>query len=124
VLRSVLTAIIGTLILSENAFALSCMPPNLIKTLEAAKTSENTYEILVGKFVSLPSETRTSYYDPNAFGQGEYKPTPPKITEAFFNGYSLRNNPRLDVKLTRYPIDVETSCAGHWCGDSHPITQK
>ena len=41
--------------LSDSAFALSCMRPDLIKTLEDAKASDKVYHILVGKFMSNPS---------------------------------------------------------------------
>ena len=53
-LRSTIAAILGTMLLSEGAFALSCARPDLVKTLEEAKASEKLYHILAGKFVSEP----------------------------------------------------------------------
>ena len=55
-LRSTLTVILAALMMSEGAFALSCMKPDLVKTLEEAKASDKVYHILAGKFVSEPTE--------------------------------------------------------------------
>jgi len=119
-LRLILPALLSCLVLTESAFALSCARPDLIKTLEDAKASENTYHILVGQFVGGPLEQKPDRYHLEdvikSHPENQFKPKPPIITKTFFEGYSLSNNPPQDVPLTRYPVDIETRCAGPWCG--------
>jgi len=50
--RSIMAGLIGALLVSDSAFALSCVRPDLIKTLEEAKASPKIYYVLVGRFVS------------------------------------------------------------------------
>lgn len=108
-LRSICAALLGTLMLSESAFALSCMRPDVVKTLEDAKASEKTYSILVGHFDRATPQ-------PNLPG-GLFKPKMPQITSMWFEGYALAKYRRQDGQLTRFRVDVETSCAGPWCSD-------
>lgn len=122
-LRSVFTGILAGLIISstgvsEPAFALSCMQPDLVKTLEEAKASDKLYYILVGRFKTGPSAKNP----PDANGY-DFKPRPPKITHSWFDGYSVSNDPRRDSHLIRFPVDIETSCAGPWCS-SPPSSER
>ena len=122
--RSVLIAIIGALMLSESALALSCMRPDLGQTLEEAKASEKTYHILVGKFVPQAFETdkppdRSFILEDKAHPPllgGKFKPKPPRIIPTWFEGFSVGAEARYDSSLVKFPVDVETSCAGPWCG--------
>jgi len=116
-IRSVFAAMIGTLLLSESAFALSCAAPDLVKTLEDAKASEKLYHILVGNFVSVSPRPNNEPFGGYVSPEDQFKPKPPKITSAYFEGYSLAQSPRHDVPLARFPVDIETSCAGPWCSD-------
>ena len=118
--RLILSALLGCFLLTESAFALSCARPDLIKTLEDAKASEKIYHILVGQFVGSSANPKQDIYHLEdvikRHPENQFKPRPPKITKTVFEGYSLANNPHQDVPLTRYPVDIETSCAGPWCG--------
>ena len=118
--RLILSTLLVCLLLTESALALSCARPELIKTLEDAKASEKTYHILVGQFVSSSANPKQDIYRLKdvikSHPENQFKPRPPKITKTVFEGYSLANNPSQDVPLTRYPVDIETSCAGPWCG--------
>ena len=51
--RSIFGAVLlGALLVSQTASALSCAPPNLQRVVEEAKASEKTYYVLVGRFTS------------------------------------------------------------------------
>lgn len=105
--------------MSDSAYALSCMKPDLVKTLEEAKASEKVYHILAGKFVSEPALNHDQggpllpemyrLHVPNGN-------QPPKITRYWFEGISIAKDSRHDTQLTRYPVDIQTSCIGRWCG--------
>lgn len=112
-IRSICGAVLGALMLSDSAFALSCMRPDLVKTLEDAKASPKLYHILVGRFVSnTPRPQKPDYGRPP---EDQFKPKPPVMTRTWFEGYSLAQNQRNDYHLTRFPVDIETSCMGPWC---------
>jgi len=114
-LRSICAAVLGTLMLSDSAFALSCMRPDLVKTLEEAKASEKIYHILVGEFVSVNPLPKHKAYGGYTSPEDQFKSKPPVITTTYFEGYSLAKHPHMDVPLSRFPVDVETSCVGPWC---------
>lgn len=113
--RSLCAALLGSMMLADSAFALSCMRPDLIKTLEDAKASEKLYYILVGKFVPLSPPTKPVFNGGYVSPEDQFKPKPPVITQSYFQGYSLAQNRRNDGYLTRFPVDIETSCVGPWC---------
>lgn len=110
VIRSILAATLGAVCLSESAFALSCMRPDLAQTMEKAKQSEKLYYILVG---TLTPDTPIKPVKPDYNNQHREKP--PEITRVRFNGYSLAQNRGADVPLRGFPVDVETRCFGPWC---------
>jgi len=120
-IRSAIIGVLGACLASESAMALSCARPDLARTMESAKASETIYHILVGNFtVQRPYAERPSY--PIRRGESnqidlsdQFKPKPPKFTKTWFEGYSLTPNPRYDVKLSRFPVVVETSCVASWC---------
>jgi len=114
-LRSLCMAVLGTLMVSESAFALSCARPEVVTTLEDAKTSEKLYHILVGKFITTSPRPKNSSNSEDSSRVEQFKPKPPVITRAYFEGYSLAKHRRMDQPLTRFPVDVETSCVGPWC---------
>jgi hypothetical protein len=111
--RTLTAGLLGLSLLaaSQSASALSCMRPDLAKTMEEAKQSATTYHVLVGKF-------RTVNYKPRGPMdlQNQFKPRPPQITRAWFEGFSLGPNRRMDVPLRGFPVDMEISCSGPWCG--------
>ena len=112
--RSIFGAIfLGALMASQSASALSCAKPNLDRVVEEAKASDKIYYVLVGRFTSQTQNTRRGGYDPSVnrlnFQQSK------QITRVTFEGYSIAPPGGRDQELTRYPVDVETSCAGPWC---------
>ena len=106
--------IAATLFLSSQAHALSCMRPDIAKTMETAKTSDDLYYILVGTFQSTPPPKTYKPNAPNAplNGIGEHR------VEAWFDGRVLSNNPKYDSPVSRMPIDVDVTCGGPWCGSA------
>jgi len=111
-LTSIVGLTLGALMVSESAFALSCARPDLVRSLEAAKASPKTFNILVGKFVSESSKLKG----------GGLKTSPNKlpsrttdITHSLFQGVSLAAYARNDQALSNYAVDIETSCTGPWC---------
>ncbi len=120
-LRLTLATTLGALMFSNSAFALSCAQPDMSKTLETAKASEDVYHILVGKFVSesVPVHTQSTLVD-NGDGTSTINRPPlrqaPITTRSWFEGSSISPNRHSDVALTRFPVDIETSCiGGRWC---------
>jgi len=113
-LRAILAGLFGALIFSESAFALSCMRPDVLRSLQEAKEGASTYYILVGRFASEGNRHRTN---PNGYVDSEdpFKPKQPVITRSLFEGVSLAKHRRQDQALSRYPIDIETSCVASWC---------
>jgi len=121
-LRSVLAAVLGVFMMSESAFALSCMRPDLVKTLEDAKASPKLYHIFVGRF-----DAPQVKFNPNQFEyQTQIFPPrdPSRTVRGTFTGYSLSNNPRTDMRLTGYPVQVKVTCAASWCGQVPGRGQK
>ena len=116
-IRLGIAALLGSLMLSNSAFALSCMQPDLVKTLEEAKASEKIYHILVGKFVALNPPPKRERPDGFVTPQDHFQGRPPMISQSYFEGFSLAQSSRRDVHLSRFPVDIETSCAGPWCSD-------
>ena len=112
--------------LSEGAFALSCMKPDLVKSLEEAKASEKVYHILAGKFISEPTVDHNrggglQLGPPRSDGTrgvivSQHNKTP-QITRAWFEGIAVAKDARNDGQLTRFPVDIETSCVGSWCSN-------
>ncbi len=95
-----------------SASALSCLRPDLLRTLEEAKASPKTYHILVGRFVSdAPKFNPGGSISP----KDQFKPKPPVITQSLFKGISLATSRQQDQVLTRFAVDIETSCVGPWC---------
>jgi len=114
-IRSIFAAALGMVMLSESAFALSCARPDVVKTLEDAKASEKLYYVLVGNFTPIGPRPKPhgGYISP----EDQFKPRPPQITPSMFDGYSVGKTRYQDSHLTRFPLDIETSCAGPWCSD-------
>jgi hypothetical protein len=108
-----IAALMGGLLFSQSASALSCVEPNLVQTLEEVKASETVYYVLAGRFVPAAAQTPRRGYNPirnrNNFQQNK------EITRVRFEGVSLASSPARDQALQQFPIDVETSCMGPWC---------
>ncbi len=109
-LRFSVPLILGALLWSESAFALSCARPNLMQTLEEAKSSDKVYHILMGRFV-----TKTRPTSETVQGSESFRSQPPTLTQSWFEGRSVSHHSNTDVRLTRFPVDIETSCIGPWC---------
>lgn len=109
-LRSIFTVILGSLMLAESASALSCMRPDLGATMEKAKASDKLYYIFVGTF--RPQNPVVTPKPPQDYSQQGT----PTLTRMWFDGRSIGPKPHHDTQLTRFPLEVQTSCAGPWCG--------
>ena len=121
-LWSTIAAIASCVFISQSALALSCAPPDMIKTLEDAKSSEDVYHVLVGKFITpiAPALTKNPKgYKVIQKGSGPIQrfthSKEPKITATFFEGYALTPDASGDAPLTAFPVDVQTRCLGPWC---------
>ena len=105
---------IGALMMSQSALALSCAQPNLQRVIEEAKSSEKIYHVLAGRFTPPAKKTRRGGYDPsvNRLSFQESK----EMTRVSFEGVSIASSRAGDEAFLSFPVDVETSCAGPWCG--------
>lgn len=110
-LKTVLGVAIGISLLATSANALSCARIELGDAMETAKTSPKTYFVLVGNF-HFPVMPENPKFDP----QNQMQERPPRVARAYFDGYSLSPNRHTDVPLRGFPVDVEVSCLGPWCG--------
>ena len=112
-IRTICSALLGAVLLSDSALALSCMRPDLVKTLEEAKASPKLYHVLVGRFVSqTPTPQKGGYVGPS---ERQFESKPPVVTPTFFEGYALAKHAYQDSHLSRFPVDIETRCMGPWC---------
>ncbi len=120
-LRTLFGALAATLFISDSAFALSCARTNVSQAMEQAKTSDDLYYVLVGTFQStpLPKKTKTAVVD----SRNRFETAPPQMVEAWFDGRILSSAAANDKTVSRFPVDVEVSCAGSWCG-SPPANDK
>ena len=105
---------VGALMASQSASALSCAQPNLQRVIEEAKASEKIYYVLAGRFSPQTKNTRRGGYDPRLNG-GSFQESK-EITRVSFEGVSIASSRAGDQEFLRFPIDIETSCAGPWCG--------
>lgn len=106
-LRALIIAALGSLMLADSAFALSCMRPDLARTMENAKSSDKLYYVLVGQFRGQSYNQTPSYNG---------KDPKPIRTTMWFDGRSIAQHPWYDSRLNSFPVEVQTSCAGPWCG--------
>ncbi len=110
-------ALFGALVLAPSAQALSCMQPDIQRELTTAIESEKVYHILVGRFIS-PQKPKNQLAPPHSNGDLIHMPPDNSYkVQGVFTGYSLAKTPASDVKLVNYPVQIETICAGPWCGD-------
>ena len=127
--RSIFVAsLLGAVMMSQSASALSCAQPNLQWVVKEAKASDKIYHVLAGRITSRSQNTRRGGYIPSAngggfkhgggFGQSK------DVTRVTFEGVSITASSAGDEALTRFPIDVETSCAGPWCGGMPNANQE
>lgn len=108
---------LGIMMIPNRASALSCARPDLLQTLEKAKASETTYHILVGRFV-MQTPLRKHPENSNGGLISQHQPSSAQasiINRSYFEGVSLATKPRHDYLLSRFPVDIETSCVGPWC---------
>lgn len=105
-----------------SATALSCMPPDLTRSMENAKASEKLYYIFVGK-LELVSKRKLPRTDIPAGSNARDFPRAERA-KMRFTGYSLAADATRDQRLVDLPMEVETSCAAHWCGGLPATGQK
>lgn len=118
VLAAAMGAALGTLMFASSANALSCAPTDIAAAMERAKASEKNYYILVGHF-----NFRTPPANPKFDPQNQQQRAP-RYARASFNGFSLTPQRYTDVPLRHYPVDIEVSCLGPWCGGFPQSSQK
>jgi len=118
------SVLLGALLMSQSASALSCARPDPAQKLEEVKASPKLYYVLVGRFIALdpPPKNRPpgGYVSP----EDQFTPKPPVVSRSLFKGVSLGPARRYDYPLSRFPIDIETSCIGPWCSSPPPPDQK
>lgn len=112
--KSFVFGALAAALLSSPAAALSCMRPDLARTMEQAKASDDLYYILHGTFESTPVPKGPKSNNPNApiNGIGAHR------VQSWFSGRILSNAPQYDQAVTRMPIDIAVGCAGPWCGSA------
>lgn len=116
---STLSGLVGAAIMATPANALTCAPADLGQTMERAKKNEKTYYVLVGNFNFLSTPVNPKFDPANQMQQ-----RPPTVARAYFDGFSLSPHRRTDVPLRGYPVDVEVSCLGPWCGGFPSSNEK
>jgi len=106
-------AILTFAFITPNASALRCMQPDVIKSLDDAKRSDDIYYVLDGTFlVPLSGPVH-----PDDMSSPDLVPTKETVTNrVIFDGRALTNDPSTDVQLTGFPVDIQISCTGPWCG--------
>ena len=112
-MRRVLTVAAAALMLSESALALSCVRPDLARTMESAKASDDLYYIFVGTFETPPQPKQD--YDPGLGTQFPFKPPLARSVPARFDGIGLSQMPQYDSQLRAMPVQINLTCAGPWC---------
>jgi len=120
----ILAAALGALMVTPSAHALSCMQPDIQRDLKEAIESDKVYHIFVGYF-SAPEKPKNQLQAPPSNGDIISFPTPRSETvNGLFSGYSLGKTQRQDNPLEQLPVQITTSCAGHWCGSVPRRDQK
>lgn len=104
------------------AAALSCMPPDLTRTMEQAKASEKLYYILVGELELISKQTLPRTDIPQDWNGPDFPQA--QQAEMRFTGYSLASTQGQDQRLMDMPMEVVTTCAAHWCGGLPATGQK
>lgn len=115
-------ALLGALMLSESAFALSCARPNLEQVVEEAKASPKIYYVLAGRFTPETQTSRRAGYNPSE--NRNFSDKRKAVTRTVFEGFSLAPSRAADRDLTRFLVDIETSCAGPWCSGVPDASQE
>jgi hypothetical protein len=111
IIRRFLTAAAAALMLTESALALSCVQPDLARTMEAAKASDDLYYIFVGTFETPPQPKQDNSLDALA----SVKPRADRFVPARFDGVGLSQIPQYDSQLSAMPMEIKLTCAGPWC---------
>jgi hypothetical protein len=112
---------LGAVMISQSASALSCARPDLVQTLEDAKASPKIYHVLVGRFLSRADRPQHGGY---GSPEDQFTPKPPILTPAVFEGVSLATSPGQDYPLRQFRVDIETSCIGPWCSSPPDSSQE
>lgn len=102
---------------SFDAGALSCMRPDIYRTFEDKKKSEDVYMLVRGIFTELADkgdgdvkpEQKESLFD------GRRLPAPQTVL-MMFQGTMIGDKPEHDRPLDNLVVEVKTFCAAHWCG--------
>lgn len=113
-LRSGLLAMVFCAFGAQSAAALSCMAPDLARSMEDAKASDKLYQIIVGEF-TLISQTEIPRQDVPWDWNGPDFPNP-VLAQMRFDGIGLTRSEYNDQALTDLRLEVQTTCAAHWCG--------
>lgn len=103
------TAIVLSLTANQ-ASALSCLAPDVARGFNQIASSEKTYVVLNGSFSFAARPDRT----------GEQRPQ----TQSFgskFTGKLLTGNGFTD-EIEDVLININSNCAGQWCGEIRPDT--
>jgi len=120
-LHTLIGAAVAALFITDSAFALSCARTDVKQAMEQVKSSDDLYYVLAGSFQSAPmmKKDKKAVVDK----RNRFETAQPRMVEAWFDGRILSSTAAGDTDVTRFPIDVEVSCAGPWCG-SAPVNGK
>lgn len=95
------------------------MQPDIKRELTEAIESDKIYHIFVGYF-DAPQIPRKDIKADDPFIMGDRTQT----VTGYFSGVSLAKSRRGDIRLERFPVQIKTSCAAHWCGQVPRRDQK
>lgn len=113
-IRRFIAAFFVGALFTQSASALSCMRPDVMKKMEAAKASDDLYHIFVGRFDTPAPRKDGTVQKPEDY----LKLRPPRHVTATFTGKVLSQDPRFDAPAAGVPVELQISCAGPWCGSA------
>lgn len=114
-------------VFSFDAYALSCMQPNIYRTFEQKKQSEESYMLVHGRFVKSVEKEHESDDNPSKqlpqFLQERRLPSS-KLSLMTFHGEMIGDKAQNDRPLKDFVVEVQALCAAHWCGSLPKLDQE
>lgn len=122
--KPLLGAFIAAALFAPSASALSCLRPDLARTMESVKKSDDNYYILVGTIASTPlPRTKNRAVTSGKTGALNAPARPlngigAHTLPGVFKGVILASDPLKDTQAADLPIEIVVNCAGPWCGSA------
>ncbi len=109
----------AALLLAPQAYALSCVQPDIYRAFEEYKERDELYIVVKGQFVELFDQQSITTMD-NVVSH--YNKKTPRIKRAYmvFEGTQISHNKAYDKPLERYLVEIKTTCMGVWCSGTPP----